>query len=116
MSFLSALTRLALDPMGHSVAGEVAKSQASQGLETIRARQAHFIKWCYTKHSADPVGPESGWQVVLAIYVKYVMTGVNYLNKSSVRSATCKGYALDAARLFTLRGYPSPVNFSNPRC
>jgi hypothetical protein len=102
--------------MGHSVAGEVAKSQASQGLETVRARQAHFIKWCHAKHIVDPTGPEMGWQVVLAIYVKYVMTGVNYLNKSSVRSATCKGYALDAARLFTLRGYPSPVDFSDPRC
>merc|ERR1712086_1116135 len=64
----------------------------------------------------DPVGPESGWQFVLAIHVKYVMTGVNYLNKNSVRSATCKGYALDAARLFTLRNYPSPVDFSDPRC
>ena len=57
LSFLSALTRLALDPMGHSVAGEVTKSQASQGLETVRARQAHFIKWCYAKHIIDPVGP-----------------------------------------------------------
>jgi len=44
------------------------------------------------------------------------MTGVNYLNKSSVRSATCKVYALDVARLFTLRGYPNPVIFSDPRC
>ena len=41
------------------------------------------------------------------------MRGVNYLNKESVRSATCKGYALDAAKLFTLRGFPSPVNFSD---
>ena len=44
------------------------------------------------------------------------MGGVNYLNKSSVRSATCKGYALDSTRLVTLRGYPSPVDFSDPRC
>ena len=102
--------------MGHSVTGEVTKSQASQELETVRARQDHFIKWWYAKHIEDPTGPELGWQVVLAICVKNVMTGVNYLNKSSVRSATCKGYALDAARLFILRGYPSPVNFSDPRC
>ena len=52
----------------------------------------------------------------VAMYVKYVMIGVNYLNKSPVRSAMCKGYALGAARLFTRRGYPSPVNFSDPRC
>ena len=38
------------------------------------------------------------------------------MDKSSVRSATCKGYALDAARLFTLRGDPSPVGFYDPRC
>ena len=83
------------------------------GHETTRARQAHFIKWCLAKHIVDPAGPEPGWQLVLAIYVKYVMKGVNYLNKESVRSATCKGYALDAAKLFTLRGFPSPVNFSD---
>ena len=41
------------------------------------------------------------------------MKGINYLNKESVRSATCKGYALDAVKLFTLRGFPSPVNFSD---
>ena len=60
LPFLSALTRLALDPMGPSVSGEVAKSQASQGLETFKARQSHSIRWCYTKHIEDPTGPESG--------------------------------------------------------
>ena len=50
------------------------------------------------------------------MYVKYVMTGINYLNKNSVRPAKCKGHALDAARLFTLGGYPSPVDLSDSRC
>ena len=44
------------------------------------------------------------------------MTGVNYSNKSSVKSATCKDCALDAAKLFTLRAYPSPVNIYDLRC
>jgi hypothetical protein len=35
------------------------------------------------------------------------------LNKESVRSATCRGYAVDAAKLFTLRGFPSPVDFQD---
>ena len=38
------------------------------------------------------------------------------MNKSSVRSVTCKGYALDAGRLCTPRGYPSQVSFSDPIC
>ena len=56
--------------MEHSVAGEVTKSQASQGLETVRARQAHFIKWSYAQHIEDPTGPELGWHITLAIYVE----------------------------------------------
>ena len=41
------------------------------------------------------------------------MTGVNYLNKASLRSATCKGYALAVERLFLLRNCPSPVDFTD---
>ena len=50
---------------------------------------------------------------MLAMYIKEVMTGVNYLNKSSLRSATCKGYALAVERLFLLRNFPSPVDFTD---
>ena len=92
---------------------EVAKSQAGQGIETSRARQAHFIKWCRAKNIHNPVGPENGWEVVMAIYAKYVINGVNYKNIVSMRSATCKGYVLDAAKLFLLRGFPNPVNFAD---
>ena len=47
------------------------------------------------------------------MYIKEVMTGVNYLNKSSLRLATCKGYALAVERLFLLRNVPSPVDFTD---
>ena len=50
---------------------------------------------------------------VVAIYIKYVMTGVNCLDKSSLRSATCKGYALAVHKLFELRKSPSPINLSD---
>ena len=36
------------------------------------------------------------------------MTGVNYLNKDSVRSITCKNYGIDAAKFSTVRNFPSP--------
>ena len=41
------------------------------------------------------------------------MLGDNYCNLESLRSATCKGYATDAAKLFTLREFSSPVDFSD---
>lgn len=59
----------------------------------------------------NPVGPVPRWDYVVAIYIKSVMMGVNYWNKSSVRSATCTGYALAAERLFVLRKVSSPVEF-----
>ena len=85
--------------------------QVSSNLETwnSRSRQAHFIRWWYANYIGNPAGLELRWQNILARYIKYIMTGVNYLNKGSGRSATCKGYALNVARLFTSRGYPRPV-------
>ena len=97
--------------MGDLVAQEVAKSKRSSGIEASRARQAHYIEWCTSKNIKDPVGLEEGWQVVVAIYTKCVVTGVNYLNKETLRSATCGGYAIDASRLFSLRKFPNPVDF-----
>ena len=90
LSFLSAVSRLAISPMGDLVAREVAKSKRSSEIETSRARQAHYIEWCTSISIKDPVGLEDGWKTLVAIYIKCVMTGVNYLNKETVRSATCR--------------------------
>ena len=49
----------------------------------------------------------------MSYYIKYVMIGVNYNNLATLRSATCRGYAEDVALLFTLRSFPSPVDFGN---
>ena len=41
------------------------------------------------------------------------MTGVNYNNLATLRSATCRCYAQDVAKLFVLREFPSPVDFED---
>ena len=46
-----------------------------------RARQAHYLKWCKANEIVDPVGSNDGWQMVLAIYGKFVMKGINTVNK-----------------------------------
>ena len=99
--------------MGHLIAGEITKSRVSKNVETIRARPGHYIEWCLANHTQDPVGREPGWQCVLAVCIEYVMTGVTCLNWASLRSATCKGHALDTSRLFILRNFPSPVDLSD---
>ena len=53
------------------------------------------------------VGSKPGWKLVSTMYVTYVMTGVNDLNKDSVRLSACKGYAVDATILFTFINFPS---------
>ena len=61
----------------------------------------------------DLVGLEDDWKTLVAIYIKCVMTGVNYLNKETVRSATCRGYAISIGQLFSLRNCPNPVDFDD---
>ena len=57
------------------------------------------------------MGQEKAWKQVIAIYIKYVMIGVNYNNLATLRSATCKNYADGVAELFKLRDFPSPLIF-----
>ena len=89
--------------MGNTVAQEIAKSRSRKDLETIRSRQTHYISWCKSRHIKDPIGSDPDWMYVVAIYIKFVMMGVKYLNKSSVSSATCRGYALAVDKLLVLR-------------
>jgi hypothetical protein len=39
---------------------------------------------------------------------------MNYTNKDGLRAATLAGYAKAVNTLFTLRGFPAPVDLSNP--
>jgi hypothetical protein len=48
------------------------------------------------------------------IYIGYLMSGVNFRNKDSLRSNTIKGYATGINSLFTLRGMEAPIVLSDP--
>jgi hypothetical protein len=62
----------------------------------------------------DPCGHQKGYQRIVAIYIKYLMSGVNFRNKDYLRLATVQGYATSINLLFRLRGMKAPVNTSNP--
>jgi len=100
--------------MGNCVDREVAASRKDSDIETQAARQAHYIKWAGVHDIDDPCGSEPGRERIAAIYIKYVMMGINYYNKIGVRAATVKGYADAVNTLFELRGFKPPANFSDP--
>jgi hypothetical protein len=55
-----------------------------------------------------------GYQRIVAIYIKYLMSGVNFRNKDYLRLATVRGYATSINLLFRLRGMKAPVDTSDP--
>jgi hypothetical protein len=62
----------------------------------------------------DPCGHQKGYQRIVAIYIKYLMSGVNFRNKDFLRSATVQGYATSINSLFRLRNMEAPMNTSDP--
>ena len=88
-------------------------SQRDKDLETETARQSHYIQWCRIIGIPDPCGSEYGYQRIVAIYAKYVMSGINYYNKDVLRSKTVQGYALAVNTLFSLRGFKPPTDLSD---
>ncbi len=89
-------------------------SQQDKEIETEAARQAHYIQWGLIMGILDPCGYQRGYQRIVAIYIGYLISGVNFRNKDSLRSNTIKGYATGINLLFMLRGMKVPIVLSDP--
>jgi hypothetical protein len=99
--------------MGHHVDQEMANSQRGTDLKTEAARQSHYIEWTRIIGIPDPCGPQKGYQRIVAIYMKYLQSSINYYNKNNLRSAMLRGYAAAVNTLFKLRKYRLPINFND---
>jgi len=88
--------------MGYCIDREMAMSQRDKEIETEAARQAHYIQWGLIMCILDPCGHQRGYQRIVAMYIGYLMSGVNFRNKDSLRSNTIKGCATGINSLFTL--------------
>ncbi len=62
----------------------------------------------------DPCSHQRGYQRIVAIYIKYLMSGVSFRNKDFLRSDTVRGYATSINVLFKLQDMKPPVNLANP--
>jgi hypothetical protein len=100
--------------MGDCIDREVAMSQRDKEIETEAAWQAHYIKWSQVMNIANPCGHQQGYQHIVAIYIKYLMSSVNFRNKDFLRSDTVRGYATSINALFKLQDMKPPVNVANP--
>ncbi len=89
-------------------------SQQDKEIETEAARQAHYIQWGLIMSILDPCGNQKVYQRIVAIYIRYLMSGVNFRNKDFLRLATVRGYATSINLLFRLRSMEAPVNTSDP--
>jgi len=77
-------------------------SRRDKEIETEATRQAHYIQWGLIMGILDPCGHQRGYQCIVAIYIGYLTSGVNFRNKDSLRSNTVKGYVTGINLLFTL--------------
>ena len=89
-------------------------SQQDKEIETEAAWQAHYIQWGLIMGILDPCGHQKGYQRIIAMYIKYLMSGVNFRNKDYLRLATIQGYVTSINLLFRLQGMKAPVDTSNP--
>jgi hypothetical protein len=101
--------------MGYSVDQEMANSQRGIDLELEATRQSHYIKWTRNMGIPDGCGPQEGYQRIVAIYTKYLQSGINYYNKNNMRYTTLRGYAAVIDTLFELRKYRLPIYFNDKK-
>jgi hypothetical protein len=99
--------------MGNHVDQEMANSQRGTDLEAKAARHSHYMEWSRIIGIPDPCGPNVGYQRIVAMYVKYLQSRVNYYKKNNLHSATLRGYAMVINTLLELQQYRPPINFND---
>ncbi len=107
--FLPPSARANHSNMGDPVDREVAMSWQDKEVETEAARQAHYIFWCSLIGIPDPCGAKFGYQCIVAIYAKYVMSGINYYNKDVLRSSTLHDMLLPLTPFSTFEVSKNPL-------
>ena len=101
--------------MRDSIDREVAMSQRDKEIATEASWQAHYILWSRIMDIKDPCGNKPGYERIVGVCIRFLQYKVNYANKDGLRAATLIGYAKAISTLFTLQGFTSPVNLSDPK-
>jgi hypothetical protein len=62
---------------------------------------------------SDPCGSHKGCQRIVAIYTKYLQSGIDYYNKNNLQSAMLCLYAAAINTLFKFRKYRLLIDFND---
>jgi hypothetical protein len=99
--------------MRNHVNREMANSQRGTDLEIEAAIQSHYIELSRVIGISDPCRQNVDYQKNVAMYIKYLHSGVNNYSKNNLRFKTLCGYSMAINTLFELQKYRLQINFSN---
>ena len=115
MPDLSAKSRANFLDLASGVDSELAKLRPARELATQRSRQINYLMFCKLKLTGgeDPCGNGVTWQHMVVCYTRNLVYGSNIRNLD-LRAETVELYLKAVSKLFTQRGFDSPVDFRNP--
>ncbi len=98
--FLPDQAQASLADLGDCIDRELAKSHHDSEIETQATRKAHYIQWCTVHHIPDPCGSDVRYERIVAMYIKDVIKGTNYINNEVLQSMMVHSYADAVNTLF----------------
>ena len=99
--------------MGCDVDQEFSRSVNSKKVETIRTRQANYLKFCVDHLVPDPCGEGTSYEFLVAAYKKYLTKVIN-IKDISLRATTIRFYLLSVDNVFVKRGFQTSFDPYTP--
>ena len=100
----------ALFDLGCDVDQELSGSVNANKSETIRNRQANYLKFCVDHLVPDPCGDGPSYEFLVAAYTKYLNKGIN-IKDISLRATTIRFHLLAVNDMFVRRGFQPLKNY-----
>ena len=113
MKAFPAKCRAALFDLGCDVDQELSGSVNSKKAETIRTRQAHYLKFCVDHLVPDPCVDGPSYEFLVAEYTKYLTKGIN-IEDIYLWATTINFYLLAVDDMFFRRGFQPPLDPHSP--
>ena len=92
---------------------EFSRSVNAKKVETIRTRQAKYLKFCVDHLVPDKCGDGPSYEFLVAACTKYLTKGIN-INNISLRATIIRFYLLAVNDMFVRSGFHPPFDLYSP--